>query len=335
MRHRVQNDVKVPKAGPRDFLQQGGGGYPFEYILSRVRGRRSRLIRDWRALAYGAGPVEYLASSQYQGFVRERSLEGLWRSLQREYRWVFGQLDEAMRRTLAPYFLYAELRTITVSIRLLQGGKEQQLGDVLAESLLADELKAVLQSEDAAAAIAGLEEILIRLSAGFRGLSALYEERGLRELEQTLVNQYLTAVLERPLHPVVREFVRRIIDARNVLALYKSLRLSSRDASVFIPGGSITVERLKDLQERDDLFTVITLVRQAAGVSIAAPDPTQVEVALYRGVTKFLKQEGKDPLGTALILEYLWRCSLEVTNLSVLFSGKDLDRESAAAELVT
>jgi vacuolar-type H+-ATPase subunit C/Vma6 len=134
---------------------------------------------------------------------------------------------------------------------------------------------------------------------------------------------------------VVREFVRRIIDARNVLALYKSLRLASKDPSVFIGGGSIAVERLKDLQERDDLFSVITLVRQAAGLAIAAPDPTQVEVALYRGITRFLKQEGKDPLSTALVLEYLWRCSLEVTNLSVLLSAKDLDRESAAAELIT
>jgi vacuolar-type H+-ATPase subunit C/Vma6 len=335
MRRRGRSDVKVQKAGPRDLLQQGGGGYPLEYVLSRVRGRRSRLIRDWRALAYGAGPTEYLASAQYHGFVRERSLEGLWRSLQKEHQWVFGQLDEAMRRTLAPYFLYAELRTITVCLRLIQGGKGQQTGDVLAESLLADDLKTVLRAEDAATAIAGLEDTLVRLSAGFRGLSALYEERGLRELEQKLVNQYLADVPERPLQPVVREYFRRIIDARNILALYKSLRLASKDATLFIPGGSITVERLRDLQERDDLFAVVALVRQAAGITIAAPDPTQLEVALYRGVTKFLKQEGKDPLGTALILEYLWRCSLEVTNLSVLLAGKDLDRESAAAELVS
>jgi hypothetical protein len=34
------------------------------------------------------------------------------------------------------------------------------------------------------------------------------------------------------------------------------------------------------------------------------------------------------------VLEYLWRCSLEITNLSLLFAGKDLEREELAAELV-
>jgi vacuolar-type H+-ATPase subunit C/Vma6 len=86
--------------------------------------------------------------------------------------------------------------------------------------------------------------------------------------------------------------------------------------------------------QRDDLFATIALVRQAAGITIAAPEPTQVEVALYRGITRFLKGEGRYPLGVGLIVEYLWRCSLEVTNLSVLFAGKDLAREDIAAELV-
>jgi hypothetical protein len=36
-----------------------------------------------------------------------------------------------------------------------------------------------------------------------------------------------------------------------------------------------------------------------------------------------------------MVLEYLWRCSLEVTNLGVLFAGKGLAREEAAAELVS
>jgi hypothetical protein len=74
--------------------------------------------------------------------------------------------------------------------------------------------------------------------------------------------------------------------------------------------------QLKDQIEKDDLFAVNALVRQASGITIAAPDPTQVEVALYRGITKYLHKEGRDPLGAELMLDYLWRCSLEVMNLS-------------------
>jgi len=76
------------------------------------------------------------------------------------------------------------------------------------------------------------------------------------------------------------------------------------------------------------------LIRQAAGVKIASPDPTQVEVALYRGITRFLKGAGRDPLDEALILDYLWRCQLEIMNLSVLLATKGLERDEAAAELV-
>ncbi len=336
MKTSVRHKDSEPRALlTRDLLERGRtGGYPVEYLRSRVRGRRSRMIRDWKPLIYGTPPAEYLASPQYHGFVRERSLDGLWQSLQQEHQWIFSQLDEGMRRMLAPYFLYAELRTITSCLRLLQGEKAQETAAVLAGSLLCGKLRHTLSGGEPAAAVGSIEELFLGISPAFRGMKDAYEGKGLRDMEQMLVGRYLEAVLKQPLHPVLRELFVRIIDARNILSLYKSLRLASRDPSVFIAGGKVTVERLRDLQERDDLFATIALVRQAAGVTIAAPEPTQVEVALYRGITRFLRLEGRDPLGVGLIVDYLWRCSLEVTNLSLLFAGKDLEREAVAAELV-
>jgi vacuolar-type H+-ATPase subunit C/Vma6 len=179
-----------------------------------------------------------------------------------------------------------------------------------------------------------LERQFCRLSPEFTGLAEKYEEKGLRELEQRLTNSFLIAIIRTPLHPVMKEFFSRIIDARNILSLYKSLRLSAKDHAVFIPGGTVAIDHLTDLLEKDDLFEVITLIRRATGITVAAPDSTQVEVSLYRGITKYLHKEGRDPLGAALILDYLWRCSLEVMNLSLLLAGKDLEREDIAAELV-
>jgi vacuolar-type H+-ATPase subunit C/Vma6 len=51
-------------------------------------------------------------------------------------------------------------------------------------------------------------------------------------------------------------------------------------------------------------------------------------------MTRWLRQEGRNPFGTAPILDYLWRCSIEAMNLSLLYQGKDLERELVAAELV-
>lgn len=321
--------------GPRGLLRQGRGrGYPMEYLLSRIRGRRSRLIRDWRSIVYDAAPGEFLASAQYQGFVRERTAEGMWRALLREYGWVFGQMEEELRRVFAPYILYSELRTVFLCLRYLHGDRAQKAGEILGESLLADSVKNILRDGETPVALERLERQFCRLSPEFTGLAEKYEDKGLREVEQHLTNSLLSTIIRTPLHPVMKEFFSRIIDARNILSLYKSLRLNAKDPAVFMSGGTVAIERLKDLLEKDDIFEVITLIRQVSGITVAAPDTTQVEVALYRGITKYLHIEGRDPLGAALILDYLWRCSLEVMNLSLLLAGKDLEREEIAAELV-
>ena len=333
-RQRGDRDAAFPD-GPRGLLKQGRErGYPVEYLLSRIRGRRSRLIRDWRPLVYDATPIEFLASTQYQGFIRERSAEGMWRALLREHCWVYEQMEEEIRRVFAPYLLYTELRTIFICLRYLQGDRTQKTGEILEVSLLADSAKKILREGEITTAVERLEGLLSRLSPEFDGLAAKYAEKGLREVEQHLTNSFLISITKTPLHPVMKELFSRIIDARNILSLFKSLRSSTKDESVFLPGGTIATGQLKDLMDKDDLFSVITLIRQASGIAVSAPDPTQVEVALYRGITKYLHKESRDPLGAALILDYLWRCSLEVMNLSILLAGKDLEREEVAAELV-
>jgi vacuolar-type H+-ATPase subunit C/Vma6 len=328
--------VRTGTIAPRDLLRRGRRtGHPAEYLLSRIRGRRSRLIRDWRQLLAGTPPAEYLASPLYHGFVRERTLDGLWRSLLTEQDWVFGQMEEALRETLAPYLLYAELRTVLICLRLLEGGKAQLIGEALAESLLDERMQEALNSREPEDAVARIEEALVPLSGVFRNLAAVYRDGGLRTLEHQLIRCFLLAMRERRLHPVLREFFVRIIDARNILALAKSLRFGAKDPSVFLEGGTIAAGRLRELQERGDFQAVPVAVRQASGLAITATEATQVEVALYRGITRFLRREGRDPLGTAVVLEYLWRCSLEVTNLGVLFAAKDLTREELVAELVS
>jgi len=144
-RQNDDRDAAFPD-GSRGLLKQGRErGYPVEYLLSRIRGRRSRLIRDWRTLVYDATPIEFLASAQYQGFVRERSAEGMWRALLREYGWVFGQMEEEVRSVFAPYMLYTELRTVFICLRYLHGERTQKAGEVLGVSLLADGVKNILR----------------------------------------------------------------------------------------------------------------------------------------------------------------------------------------------
>ncbi len=310
-------------------------GYPVEYLLSRIRGRRSRLITDWRPLIYDAAPLDYIASARYQGFARERSPEGLWRNLVREHRWVYSQMNGRLRTIFQPYFFYAELRTIFICFREMIDQQSGKTGELLEASLLSDEIKRILSaSADLPAALAGMERVLSSLSAGFAGLAGAYEDEGLRGVEQRMTNAYLSAVAGSGLHPLMKTFFARLIDSRNIMSLYKCLRLDLKTPPSFISGGLIAEARLREVLAKNELFGVNALISDHFGIKIDAPEPTKVELALYKGLTGFLKKEGREPFGIGLILDYLWRCSLEVMNLSVLFHGKDLERELVAAELV-
>lgn len=328
------NDGPLPDGFRGMLVEEQSPGFPAEYVYTRLRGRRAKLISNWKTLVYATESSEITASSRAPEFALERSVEGLWRALFREHGWVFHQMNEPLRRVFAPYFVHAELRTIFICLRSISAENPHKTGDVLNNSLLSDRFKAALKGDDAGAVLRRVEELLRRVSPLFRGIAGILETKGSREAEQEITNRLISAVLQSALHPVIRRFFVRMADARNILSLFASLRAGSADPAVFMTGGTVSRERLRDLQEKEDLFLVPPLVKQASGITILHPEPTQVEVALYRGLTKFARTEGRDPLGAGLILDYLWRCSLEVTNLSLLLAGKDLDREMILAELV-
>jgi len=310
-------------------------GYPTDYLLSRIKGRRGLLIRDWRPLVYDATPLESLSSSRYRGLASMKSPDAVWRFLVQEYRWVYVQMNGTLRRIFYPFFLYTELRTIFICLRHT---KEKSAGithDLLSASLLSDGIKKVLAtSGDIAAAIAAIERIFLAESADFGGLTGILDEEGLRGVEQRLTNTYLVHTMDTDLNPLIRDFFKRIIDSRNVMSLFKYQRLNSKAAPVFIPGGSISVDRLQESIKKDDIFAVTALVRELTGIKADTPNPTLVESSLYEGITRFLRRAGKHPFGAEPIMDYLWRCSIEAMNLSVLFYGKDLERDIVTPELV-
>jgi vacuolar-type H+-ATPase subunit C/Vma6 len=307
-------------------------GYPAEYLLSRIRGRRARLITDWRPLIFDASPFDSLSP---RGTAKDRSPEGVWRNLTREYRWVYLQMNKGLRLIFRPFFLYVELRTLFICLRHGNVKKAGAVEELLAASLLSDDIRHILvTSPDVRTAVSGIERVFLPLSVKFSGLSRAFDVSGLTGVEQRLMTTYLAVTVQAGLHPVMERFFKRLIDARNIMNLYKYFRLELTAAPPFIEGGDVPKERVKELIGRHDAAAVTSLVRERTGIKLETPDPTEVESALYKGMTRHLRKEGRDHLGTGLILDYLWRCSIEARNLSVLLSSRDLEREVVSAELV-
>lgn len=307
-------------------------GYPVEYLLSRVKGRRSRLTRDWRPLLFGPAQHEPRSSG---GPRKDSAPDAAWRDLMGEYQWVYSQMNLQLRGIFTPYFLYAELRTICIGLRRLMDRKAGAISELLDRSLLSDEVReALASSADLAAAVRGIERLFSGLSSRFAGLHETLETGGLRGVEQRLVEAYLGVLVSSRLHPLMKMFFSRIIDGRNIMTLYKYLRLELKSRPGFIPGGGIGETRMKEIMAKDDLTVLGALVREFTGITVERADPTSVELALYRGMTRWLRKEGRDPFGVAPLLDYLWRCSIEAMNRSVLHHTKDFEREFVSAELV-
>lgn len=319
-----------------ELLQQPEDrGYPVEYLLSRIRGRRSRLITDWRRLAFDISPFDHLASGKDGSVLKDKSPESIWRNLVREYRWAYVQMNGHLRELFSPFFLYSELKTLFICLRHVNDKKAGRVDELLSVSLLSNAVKDVLvTSVDIPFAIAGIERIFSAYSIKFAGLREVSLSEGLRGVEQRLTNTYLTMIMQERLHPLMRMLFKRLIDSRNLMSTYKYLRLDLKALPSFVEGGNVSQEQFTEITAQKDLFGLASLVRKVTGSIVETIDPLQVEIALYKGITRFLKRTGQDPLGAGLILDYLWRCSIEAMNLSILFYSRDLERDAVTAEMV-
>ncbi len=319
-----------------DLLHNPGDtGYPAEYLLSRIKGRRSALVRNWKALAYD--PDLFLSTPPLKRGVLSTAIapDRIWTDLMREYRWVYGQMNQQLRSIFHPYFLYVELRTICICLRHLRDKKAGFIDEVLNKSLLSDEMKAVfVRSSVLQEAVAGVERLFSAISIKFAGLTEIAKKDGLRSVEQRLAEMYLAVMLSSKIHPLLQMFFSRLIDARNIMSIYKFLRLGYAELPPVLLGGSITEKKLRELSAKGDIVAVGPMIRALTGIKVERLEPTMVELALYKGMTRWLRKEGRDPLGVGPILDYLWRCSIEAMNLSILYQGKDLERDFVAAELV-
>jgi vacuolar-type H+-ATPase subunit C/Vma6 len=311
------------------------GGYPTEYLLSRIRGRRVSLVTDWEPLIFGAAPREQPSSLSQRWAMDDISSEGVWKHLQREFRWVYLQMNSTLKKIFRPFFIYTELRTLFFCFRYKTEKDTPKIEKILSQSLLSKQCKETLRkSEDMRGCIKEMEDLFLALSPKFKGMQEIFAKKGLRGIEQHLTERYLEHVIQSDIHPVMGDFFSRIIDARNIITLYKNLRWELKNRPDFIRGGTIGHEKMNRIWEKGDLFEVLVLIRSFTGIEVQNPDATGVENSLYKAMTRYLKREGREPSGIGLILDYLWRCTIEARNLGILFHGKELDRNIVQSEII-
>lgn len=316
------------------ILESRYGGYPADYLLSRLRGRGAYLLKDLAPALHAEDPGEYLYSTRYGGQLTEQPAQGVWMLLLKEFQWTFRQMDRAMREAFGPFFIYTELNTILKCLRYrTKKGTGERIERLLALSLLSRKLKGMLMgAETRVSLLDGIEGVFAALSERYRGLKEVYLHEGPLEAERRLSDVYLEETVREGLHPVIRGFFSYVIDSRNIITAYKCLRWGI--SPYFVSGGDVGRARLQRVVEGQDMMGVGSLIYKLTGKTPPELTPAGVSGSLLRGLMRFSKGKAREFPVTGFILYYLLRCHAEARNLSVILHGRGMDRELLRGELI-
>ena len=313
-----------------------GSGYPEEYLIARIRGRRAWLVKEWDDILSGPVSAESMLPAYYGALAAEYAKEGVWKRMLQEFRWVYLQMNRGLRNIFSPFFLYSETKTIVLCLRhKVEKETTTEAEDLLSFSLLSSEVKEVLGKESDLPLI--LEEFEKKfLTPGGRpaGLKELFETEGLKGVEEELVNGFIDQITASKLHPVLHGFFVFLIDIKNIMILYKYDRWDIKTDPVFIQGGSISESILGKVIQDGGISRIIRLVKQRTGISVQDPGASEIENNLFASLTKNLRIKAREGSGAGLILDYLWKISIEARNFSILLHSRDLEKINLRKELV-
>lgn len=309
----------------------GDGGYPTEYLLSRIRGKRAFFLRDWDDAVLRRDPLDYLKSTRYGELISRFSREATLKHRQKEYQWVYYQMNKKLRDIFMHFFMSFEINTLIICLRYKRRrGNAAEIEDILSFSLLSEKIKELLQRDtEVPFVLEELEGLLFYAD----GMSRLKEDGG-KSFEQTIAGEFLQHAIKRALHPVLRSFFLSVIDFRNIITLYKFLRWKMKTEPVFIQGGRIEESIFKKVMLSHGMSEFFHLVSRFIGQKVKEPVKPNIEKILKRNMSKQIKKMGRESLDIGFILDYLWRCYLEAQNLSILVYGRGIPGDMLQDELV-
>lgn len=317
--------------GMRALLRDMPGGVPSDCLLARIKGRRSFLVHDWDRVLLARQPLTALPVAPWRS---SASGEEGWphHALQQEYYRVFSRMDEQERRSTAPFFWLAELRTMAICLRFLTEGTSVS-GRLLQESLLADGIRELLdKGESGAVVVAELAELLEGHDPEFAGMPEIYRTGGPGAVETVLHEISLQWLARIPLHPQMRRYIALEIDSRNLTTVAKRLRWRLATLPPLLKGGTLPLPRLTELFERRDSAG---LLHQAMRLGGEAPysETADPERMLYEARKRVMRRQARETDGIGAILDYLWRCGNEAANIGLLERLETAGIEQAGREV--
>ena len=251
--------------------------------------------------------------------------------------WIYQRLNKRLRRRLEPFFELLAMRNLTLQLRYLLAGELP--ATILNNSLLAKPLRQLLaNSDENQALIAQLEAALVSDYPFYFGLTVTYREQGPGGVERQLADGMLVDALKRSRNVPLKRTLVYLIDMRNCLMLSRLWRWQVKQPPALTGGGNLDRNNLQRIWARHDSERLTCLAERLTGESLRNSKmdggvTIGMEQAFLRGLTRLLRRLGRDPLGLAVIIEYLWRVELALHN-QLLRKTLSEDRDSLLEEVL-
>ncbi|MEW6553447.1 MAG: V-type ATPase subunit [Actinomycetota bacterium] len=136
---------------------------------------------------------------------------------------------------------------------------------------------------------------------------------------------------------LVREVVTMEVDSINIATLMRICGLEltgARAEDYFIPGGTIATAkefaRIMELRQPEQVYealcrkTPYRKALEAAWNSFDERGESAFEDEMEKHIIETCLKMSKDPLGIGVIVEYMWKKYLEITNLRIILRGKSI-----------
>lgn len=251
--------------------------------------------------------------------------------------WVYQRLNRRLRRRFEPFFELLAMRNLTLQLRYLLAGELPAF--ITNNSLLAKPLRQLLaNSVEDQDLIAQLEAALVSDYPFAVGLATSYREQGPGGVEKQLTDGMLVDALKRSRDVPLKRTLGYLIDMRNCLMLSRLWRWQVKQPPALTAGGNLDRNNLQRIWARHDSERLTSLTERLTGESLRNSKmdggvTIGMEQAFLRGLTSLLRRLGRDPLGLAVIIEYLWRVELAVHNQLLRKTLSD-DRDSLLEEVL-
>jgi len=311
-------------------------GYPSEYLLARLSGRRAYFIKDWDHLLHSHDPYESLRGTKYPTSMTLHSKGDVWKSLSKEHSWIYLQMNSGLRDVFQPYFVYAELKTLLTYLRYnTQNGSTAETERLLTFSLLSDKVKDMMKSIKHLPIFLESFEKSFLLSARLSSpLVRVLLKEGLTGVEQTLKIITFTWIMNLDLHPVMERFFTVTADLKNIMIACKHLRWRITSKPVFFEGGKIRKSVFLKIIESGDVSEIVQFIHRYTGERPQEPALSHIECVLLKSMTKQIRTMAREHPDSGPILDYLWRCYLEALNISIILYGQEIESTLIKNELI-